>query len=55
MSIFSSQATAAALSFFKNEKFCYTEDDFQPLHYNLVMIVELLFRSLALRERLTAE
>ena len=39
LSIFGSQASPAALSFFKNEKFCYTEDDFQPLHYNLVIIV----------------
>ena len=38
LSIYSSQATAAALSFFKNDKFCHTEDDFQPLHYNLVTL-----------------
>ena len=30
------EATPAALTNYPIEKFCYTEEDFQPVHYNLV-------------------
>ena len=30
------EASTMALDFFSNDKFCFTEKDFQPNHYNLV-------------------
>ena len=30
------EASTKALDFFSNDKFCFTEKDFQPNHYNLV-------------------